>query len=179
MVKMPKKERYIPTKNYVYAALFIIAVILICWYIFSWWNVKNTEKYIHSYLLSSNTLTLEIKDLKEASTILRDAPSTYFIYVGYTNDKDEYTLEEQLKEIIDKYRINSEVYYVDVTDEKENSNILTELNKTFNTKEIVNIPCILYYEDSKFVDIIVDKKGLFSVKDFEELLKEQGYTKEA
>ena len=126
MVKIPKKERYIAPKNYVYAALFIIAVILICWYIFSWWNVKNTEKYLNSYLLSTNTLTLEIKDLNEADTILHDAPSTYFIYIGYTNDKEEYELEEDLKDIIDKYRINSEIYYIDITKDKED-NITSKL----------------------------------------------------
>ena len=179
MVKKPNKERYIATKNYIYAALFIIAVILICWYIFSWWNVKNKEKYINSYLLSTNTVTLEIKNLKEAPTVLKDAPSTYFVYVGYTNDKEEYELEEDLKNIIDKYRINSEVYYIDVTEEKENSDIIEELNRTFSTDKISNIPCILYYEATELEDVIVNRNGLFKVSDFEDLLKEQGYTKEA
>lgn len=179
MVKKHAKERYIAPKNYIYAALFIIAVALICWYIFSWWNVKTKEKYLNSYLLSTNTLTLEIKDLKEVPTVLNDAPSTYFIYIGYTEDKDEYELEKDLKDIIDKYRINSEIYYINITEEKEESDILNKLNETFSTDKITNTPCILYYEDSTIQDVIVNKNDIFKASDFENLLKEQGYTKEA
>ena len=174
-----KSDKYIATKNYIYAFLFILAVVLICWYIFSWWNVKNTEKYLNSYLLSSNTLTLEIKDLKEAPTVLHDAPSTYFVFIGYTNDEEEHNLEVKLKDVIDKYRINSEIYYIDVTEEKKNNNILDKLNEIFNTNKIINIPCILYYENTELTEVIAKKDSLFEVKDFENLLKEQGYVNEA
>ena len=53
------------------------------------------------------------------------------------------------------------------------------MNKTFNTDKITNTPCILYYENNELIDVIVNKKGLFKTSDFEKLLKEQGYTKEA
>ena len=179
MLKNPKGERYTPLKNYIYAGLIIIAIALLCWYVLSWYNIKKTEKYLNSYLLSTNTLNLEIKGLDAASTILQDAPSSYFVFVGYTGDKDEYELEQGLKVIIDKYRINSEMYYIDITLDKDDKNLNSKLNKVFDTNVINNITCLIYFKDGKVVDIIESKTGIFNSSEFENLLKEQEYMKEA
>lgn len=179
MVKKGKSERYIPIKNYIYAGLIIIAIGLLCWYLLSWHKVKTTEKYLNSYLLSTNTLTLEIKNINETATILQDAPSSYFVYIGYTNDKDEYELETKLKKVIDEYRINYEMYYIDITSIKDDKDLNTRLNKAFNTDQIKNTPCILYFKDTVLTDIIDDKSGIFEVEEFENLLKRNDYMKEA
>lgn len=179
MAKKAKGDRYIPLKNYIYAGLIVIAIILLCWYILSWHNVKTTEKYLNSYLLSTNTLTLEIKNLKEAPTILQDAPSSYFVFIGYTNDKAEYNLEENLKTVIDEYRINSEMYYVNIADIRDDNNLNENLNKAFNTDKINNTPCILYFKDTKLTAIIENKSGIFKASEFEKLLKKYDYMKEA
>lgn len=172
-----KGSRYIPRKNYVYALLIFVGIILLCWYILSWHDVKKQDRYSQSYLISTNTLALEITNIKEIPEVLKETPNEYFVLISYTGDKEIENLEKDLKKIIDNYGIKDATYYVNVTSHKEDTNLYNDLANSFKTNRIKNIPCILYYINGNIEDVIISRKDLFEAKDFEELLKKQNYDK--
>ena len=174
---MPKKKkdesRFIPLKNYYIAAFVFIAIILVTLYIFKWYEVKESEKYRESYLVSTETVNLEINEENELKQVFLEAPEEYFVYIGYRNDKDVYNIEKELKPIIEDYDLKDIFYYVDATDLKENDNYLDMLNESLNlnNKRIDKIPMIIYFGE--------DNYEIVNTADFIELLKNKGFEKTA
>ena len=82
MAKKKSKKNIYSLKKTIYIALSIIILILLIWYAYSWYKVKNLEKYYNSYLLNSNTVSLEIKDLNEVVQVLKESPNEYFILIS-------------------------------------------------------------------------------------------------
>lgn len=149
----------------------IIGIIFLVLYFYKWHQVKSEEEYQKSYLVTTNTISLETNDISEIKAVLSETPSDYFVYISYTKDKDIYNLEQSLKPLIDRYNINNSFYYIDVTDIKETNHnykedIAKELN--INKNKIPNVPIILYFEDGKLV-----QDGVYNAKDFEKLLETQ------
>ena len=81
-------NKKIPSKNYLYALLILIGGIIIVLYIFEWINVKNEEKLMNSYLLTSNTINSKIEDFDSLKQILKETSSSYFIYLSYTGEEE-------------------------------------------------------------------------------------------
>lgn len=174
---MPKKKkdesRFIPIKNYYIAAFVFIAIILVTLYIFKWYEVKESEKYRESYLVSTETVNLEINEENELKQVFLEAPEEYFVYIGYRNDKDVYNIEKELKPIIEDYDLKDIFYYVDATDLKENDDYLDMLNESLklNSKKIDKIPTIIYFGE--------DNYEIINTADFAKLLDEEGFEKTA
>lgn len=172
--KKTANERYTNPKNYIYAFLILVGGILLVFYIFSWYQVKQEEKYMTSYLLSSKTIESSIQDLDSYNQIKQEFPSSYFIYIGYTSDEEVYDLEKDLKRVIDKYKINDIFYYIDLTElMKNNKNYLEEIKNKLGVKELKNIPAIIYVNEgtiseSNILDGVNDTT--LKVEDFEQLL---------
>jgi len=144
------KSKKVPTKNYLYAFFILVGGILLVWYIFEWINVKNEEKLMTSYLISSNTINSSIQDFDSLNQILKETSTSYFIYLGYTGDEDVYNFEKELKRIIDSYDLNDNFYYMDITEiKKDNENYLEEIKSKLNLKELDRVPAIIYVNDGK------------------------------
>ena len=170
-----KHSNYFTTKSYIYAALFVLAIVFLIWYILSWYGVKQKEKLMTSYLISSNTITYEIKNINEMVQILSESPNQYFIYISYTDDEDIYKLEKKLKKVIDNYNLQDEFYYMNITDILENKDLYKNLNDTFNTTKIKNVPCILFFQNSQIREIISENDRVFNINDFKDLLVKYEY----
>ena len=172
--EITQKEKYINPRNYLYALLILVGGILLTLYIFRWYQVKEEERLMNSYLISTNTLSSSINDLNSLKQITQEAPTNYFIYLGFTNDKDEYNLEKDLKKVIDKYKLNDIFYYVDVTKLKEEKeNYLEEIANSLNISKLESIPAVIYVVDGKINERnILDgvNETNFKIGDLEELL---------
>ena len=177
MAKKNKNSKYFSLKHYVYLGIAFLAIIFIIWYIISWHNVKQTEKYLNSYLITTNTIQYEIKDITEIIQVLKESPSEYFVYISHTEDENIYKLEKKLKKIIDDYNISEAFYYVNINNYLDNDNIYNELNEIFNTTKINNEPCILYYKNNELNSIIIKDEGIFDYNDFIKLLTNNDYEK--
>ena len=149
MAKKKSKKNNINFKKLFYFIIGFLLIIFLIWYIISWKNVKKEEKLMNSYLITSNTLSVEIKDLSETIQVLKESPSEYFVYISYTNDEKVYSFEKKLKKLIDNYNLKDEFYFVNVTNIKDDENFYKEINNTFNTKLINNIPCILHFKNNE------------------------------
>jgi len=154
-VAKKKSTRYIPTKNYVIAFLMIAVAIFLVFYLFEWYKVKQIEKYGTSYLIDSNTISLEIKSIEEIPVVFLEAPSEYFVFINYLNEKDNNKKEKNLKNIIDEYNLKDIFYYMNVTELKNEVNYINKLNKAFGIDNKINsIPVLLYYQNGKLTEII-------------------------
>ena len=168
MAKKKSKKNNINFKKLFYFIIGFLLIIFLIWYIISWKNVKKEEKLMNSYLITSNTLSVEIKDLSETIQVLKESPSEYFVYISYTNDEKVYS----------NYNLKDEFYFVNVTNIKDDENFYKEINNTFNTKLINNIPCILHFKNNELKKVIYNKDLNKTYTNFENLLKENEFDKE-
>ncbi len=149
----------------------ILLLILAITYIYRVNKLNETEKYNTSYLLSTGTVSLEIKNLDEVDQILTESPNEYFVLITYTDNKDTYTLETGLKTIIDEYKLSDSFYYINVKDMLNEDNYLTRLNNAFGTDKITKVPVILYYKDGKVVNTVHrNDNNVINASDFQKLL---------
>lgn len=178
MAKKKSKKNNINFKKIFYFILGFLLIIFLIWYIISWKNVKQEEKLMNSYLITSNTLSVEIKDLSETVQVLKESPSEYFVYISYTNDEKIFNFEKKLKKLIVNYNLKDEFYFVNVTNIKDDENFYSEINDTFNTKLISNIPSILHFKNNELKKVIYNKDLNKTYTEFENLLKENEFDKE-
>ena len=171
MAKTKYKNKSLPTRQWAITLLIGILIIFGILYIYKWHQVKEQEKYINSYLISSNTISMEMNDINEIDAVLSETANYYFVYIGYTNDEAVYNLEKSLKPVIDKYDLHNNFYYLNVTDIKENNkNYLSEIANKLNIDQnkIKKIPVILYFKDGTLI-----QDGIYNAKEFEELIQDQ------
>ncbi len=181
MAEIKKNERYIPLKNYVIAGLVIVFIIAITCYSFAWYKVFKENKVSTSYLVQEKIVTNEIKNLEEISDIFSEVPESYFVYISYTGSEEVYNMEKDLKNIIKEYNLTDSIYYLNVTNIKENENYIEEINKAFNLEEkkVTQVPTIIYYNNGKVVDIVKrNDDNIMNVGDFQKLLDVNNVAKE-
>ena len=159
-------------KKYFIGLCIILAIIFLALYFHKWATVKEQEKYLNSYLISTNTISLEMTDIDEISSVLSETPSYYFLYISYTNDEDVYNLEEELKPLIDEYHLQNNFYFLNVTNFKDtNKDYKADIAKALNIEEsiISDVPIILYFKDGE----LGSSKGIFTSLEFKDLLEIQ------
>lgn len=171
-----KEKREVPLKNYFIALLIVLVIAIVVLY------AKKTYEINTSQRLSQSVLSRVVGEIKynEISSALGEKSSNYFIYISYVKKEDIYNLETKLKKIIANYELQDNFYYINVTDELEDANLISNLNTKFNlnlsSKD--NLPLILYYESGTLKSILKSyDDGLFSTKTFEKILVNNGYQK--
>ena len=169
--QVSEAKHRISQKN-IYIIIGIIVVLFIVgFYIFQIQESRKEERLNSSYLITSGTISLEIKNLDEVSQILSESPSEYFVLITYTGDEDTYDLEEGIKKIIDDYKLSDSFYYLNIESIMDGDNYLTRLNNAFNTDKITTVPIILYYRDGVLVDTVTrDDDNVINAGDFQKLL---------
>ncbi len=165
------KSKYVPTKNYIIAGIMLAGVIFLFVYAFMWYDVKNEEKLIQSYLMETNTVSLNISTLEELESVMSENPGEFFIFTGYTLDEEERDLEEDLKPLIDDYNLIDMFYYFDVTELKKDENFIKDLSTLLDI-DIDSLPTIVYFSEGSAVNK-VDKgdNNHLEADDFEKLLE--------
>lgn len=163
-------------KNILIIVCIVLALILVIFYGYRVNKLKETDTLSKSYLLDSGTVSLEIKNLDEVNRILAESPTEYFVLISYTGNKDTYKLENGLKRILDKYKLNDSFYYLNVKSIMDEDNYLNRLNNAFNTDKIKKVPTILYYKNGKIVDVVTrNDNNIINAGDFQKLLDIYGY----
>lgn len=171
-------ENEVTRRPYVIVITILIILLVLGIYIYRVRQVHHAEAIQSSYLLSTDTLSLEIKNLEEIDQILSEAPNEYFVLISYTNNEANYKLETKLKTIIDKYALSDRFYYLDVSSIINEDDYLARINNAFKTDIIKNVPIILYFKDGK-----IDKNGTISrvdkksitAGDFQKMLDSYGF----
>lgn len=169
--EVEKAKQTIPRKKIYIIIGIIVVAILIGIYIYWLQGVRDEERYSTSYLLSSGTVSLEIKNLDEVDQILSESPTEYFVLITYTGAEETYNLEQDIKTIIDNYKLSDSFYYLNIESMMETDNYLTRLNNTFDTNMITTVPIILYFRDGQLVDTVTrNDDNIINAGDFQKLL---------
>ena len=169
--EVEKAKQTIPRKKIYIIIGIIVVAILIGIYIYWLQGDRDEERYSTSYLLSSGTVSLEIKNLDEVDQILSESPTEYFVLITYTGAEETYNLEQDIKTIIDNYKLSDSFYYLNIESMMETDNYLTRLNNTFDTNMITTVPIILYFRDGQLVDTVTrDDDNIINAGDFQKLL---------
>lgn len=181
MTNVKKNERYIPIKNYVLAVVIVAVMILLTLYGFAWYKVLKENKVSTSYLVKEKIISNEIKGLDEVNDVLSEAPAKYYLYVSYTGSEEIYNMEKDLKKVINDYSLNDSMYFLNITDIKDEKDYIDRINKSLNLEErkIKKVPTIIYFNDGKVVDIVERlDDNIMNVGDFEKLLETNKVAKE-
>ena len=176
-------EKKINSKNYVVVAVIFLILILGSLYLYKWYDVYTEEQVSTSYLMKTKTLVYEVKDLSEIEAVFSETPNEYFVYVSYTGSEDVYNLEEELKPIIEEYKLKDYIYYINVTDMMKKDNYLDELNKALGLEEnkITQVPTIIFFKDGVVEDdsiITREDSNIMQAGDFAKLLDIKGIQKD-
>lgn len=181
MTNVKKNERYIPIKNYVLAAVIVVVMILLTLYGFEWYKVLKENKVSTSYLVKEKIISNEINGLAEVNDVFSEAPTNYYLYISYTGSEEIYNMEKDLKEIINEYSLNDSMYFLNVSDIKDEDNYIDQINEALNLEDqkVKKVPTIIYYNDGKVVDIVERlDDNIMNVGDFEKLLETNKVAKE-
>lgn len=170
---MKDNKRVVPPKNYIIAVLILIAIIVVFLY------AKRTYELSVQNKISQSVLTRLVGEInyQETDSVFLEKTADYFIYISYANDKKTYNLEKEIKKVISKYEIQDNFYYLNVTDEMEKENFIDKLNSKLNANigSTNSLPVVLYYQDNELKSYLSSYNDLFNIKDFENLLIDNGY----
>jgi hypothetical protein len=172
MATVKKNERFVPIKNYIIVFLIVIGAIALALYAFSWHKVIKENRLSTSYLIESKTVSNEIQGLEGLNDVLSEVSPTYYLYISYTGSEEIYKMEKELASLINKYKLEDEVYFLNVTSIKDDNDLVKQVNEALNLDDQVkHIPTIIYYSDGKVVDIISkDGNNIMDIGDFQKLL---------
>lgn len=161
-----ENERKIATKNYVALAVLGIFTIFATLYICKWINIYKEEKLMTSPL-TEVVSEIYLSELSESILETDEA----IIYFGYTNDKDNYELEEKILKEIKNKGLNEYVFYVNVKDYLENKEYEKMIKDIFPELENKNLkaPLLVYTKRATPIKIKSSNKKLITVKDFNNL----------
>lgn len=142
-------EKNIPVKNYIILCIITILSILLVIYFYMWYrtydsgnlNTSNLNEYLN--VIQYNELDNYLIENKDA-----------IIYVSTLNDKEAYNFEKKFKKVINKYAINNNILYLDITEELKDNNIYKQIKNKYD----VNVPYIIDFKDGKV-------KSIFNIKD--------------
>lgn len=149
----------------------ILLLVFAVAYVYKVDKNKKLETYHTSYLVSTGTVNLEIKNIEEVNQVLAESPTEYFVLITYTDNEDTYKLETGLKTIIDKYKLSDSFYYFNAKDMINEDNYITRLNNAFNTDKIEKVPIILYYKDGIIIDTVKrHDSNIINASDFQHIL---------
>lgn len=161
-------ERVIPKRNYAILIGMIMLIICAC---FAFYNVYNIyqENSINTSPLSAKSVLY--KDLKNATV---DIGADSFLVISYTQDKNVYKNEKEIKKVLKKYDLIDNVMYLDITEGREEENFTEEINKrlklTNTVYEIKEFPAVVYYKDNVVVTVRDSSGGLLNKNDFEQII---------
>lgn len=173
MTKIKKNETFIPVKNYVLAALIVVVIIGLTWYIFAWYKVFQENKVATSYLVQEKYISQEITDLSTVNDVFSEAPDSYFVYISYTGDEQIYNMEKTLKNLIKEYNLSDNLYYLNVTSIKDEANYMEKINTALGLtdRKVTKVPTILYFYEGELVEMTnTQSQSLMTESDFQKLI---------
>ncbi len=161
-------KKKIEFKNYILVLLIIIGTISATLGGFKLYNIYQEKKLETSYLLKKKIITQKLNNIEEIKNIMGNEKT--FILISKVNDENIYNFEKDLKNIINKYNLKNNFYYLDGTNFTNDD--LTKLNEILNleNKEIKKIPTIIYIDKELIDAIIREDENIINIGDFEQLL---------
>jgi len=162
------KNKKIPTKNYIILGLITLIVIILTIYINAWIKTYKENKIS----ISPFKEVIEEVNINEIGITFSEM-NEVILYVGYTNDKTIYEMEEKLIKYIKNHNLVDKFIYVDATDYKENKEYINILKTTFENvqDEIKEVPILIYVKNGKAEEVINSENKKITTYNIAELVE--------
>ena len=162
------KNKKIPTKNYIILGLLTLVVIILTIYINAWIKTYKENKIS----ISPFKEVIEEVNINEIGITFSEM-NEVILYVGYTNDKTIYEMEEKLIKYIKNHNLVDKFIYVDATDYKENKEYINILKTTFENvqDEIKEVPILIYVKNGKAEEVINSENKKITTYNIAELVE--------
>ena len=136
----------IPRKNYLILFGTILLIISACFATFNIYNIYQETKIKKSVL---DKKSIKFEDLGE---IKNDVSANTFLIIGYSQNSKIYQNEKEIKSLLKKNNLLDNVLYLDVTDIKDNENLINDINEKLKLEDgnkISSVPALIYYNENK------------------------------
>ncbi len=160
-------RKTIPPKNYVILFGVIILIICACFASFNLYSIYKDNK-ISSSPLSKTEVGYD--DLKNTTSEMN---ADAFLVISYLYDEEVHTNESQIRKLLNRKNLLDNVMYLDVTEYKNDTAFMKDLNKTLNLKdklEIEKFPAVVYYKEGVPALMKDSKEHLLNADDFEQII---------
>lgn len=160
------KPRNIPTKNYIIVAVIGIVTIALTLYINAWAKTYKENKIS----VSPFDGVVEEVNINEINVTFSEM-NEVVLYVGYTNDKKIYDMEERLIKYIKNHSLVDKFIYVNATDYLEGKEYKEILRNTFEEvkDDIKDAPMLIYVKSGKAEKVVNPTDGVINTYDISSL----------
>ena len=93
-----------------------------------------------------------------------------FLLISYSQNSKIYQNEKDIKQLLKKNNLLDNLLYLDVTDKREDENLINDLNeklKLDDNNKITAIPAVIYYNENKVTYV---KSGNVTKDDFAQII---------
>lgn len=152
-----KENRNITFRNYIILSVVLIISIIVVIYFYMWYGELKINN-IYTPVMNHH---LSVINHNEIDTYLIENKNV-IIYVSILDDENTRNFEKKFKRVINKYSLNSSILYMNLTDEYYNNNKL--FNSIKEKYQLVDMPCIITFEDGKVSDIYSIKRYNYDIE---------------
>ena len=150
-MSITKKEKSIPSKNYIYLSLVLIGSLLFLIYIYNWYEAYNANK-LNISIMNNYLTVINYNELDDYIIENKDA----IIYVSVVGNKSINKFEEKFKNNITDNNLKNDILYLDLTNE----------NLYSATKKLqidTDFPYLVIYTNGKITDTYNIAKTNYSI----------------
>ena len=168
---MKNELRVIPKKNYIILGVVLIFTIFLLYYFYLWVDAYN-ESRINRPILNRY---MEVINYNELDNYIIENPDT-IIYVSVLENEKIREFEIDLKNSFKNDEINSELLYLNITDEVKDANILADIKKRYslNSLSLADVPCVLTFESGIITRIYSIKDNEYDLLKFKDFINSVG-----
>lgn len=159
------KSKKVNYKNYISLGLISISVIILVFYIKSWYKTYKQNE-LESSPLDGIVQKIDAKEIKMSIGEMNDV----LIYFGYLKNDKIYYMEKRILSLLKKENLTDKFIYIDVTEYKDNNKYKDLIKDTFNTEIDSTLPIILYVKNGKVVEEITPEYGLIQTYQIKDLI---------
>lgn len=166
-----KKEKEIPLKNYILLGIILILTVAITIYFYMWNNAYEESK-LNTMILDDNLQVINYNELKDYLIENEEV----VIYSSVLGDKEIRNFEKKFKTILEKNTFNTNILYLNLTEELKDNKIKKEINKKYiyEDNNISNVPSIMIIKDGEIKGVYNIKDKKYNIKDITNYLKNEG-----
>ena len=167
-------------KKYAFVVTVLISIFLLSYFAYATYKNFMNDQISKSYLVNKKLVKKQY-NVEEDLSELKNLSGERFIYISYTDNKDIYNLEKDLKDLIKEYDLSDKFYYVNINSIKNDDNVINAINNLLEIEEglITKVPTIIYVNKNNEIlrNNVITRldDNLMEKGDFQKLLDINGF----
>lgn len=160
----------IKIKNYFVLLLIILATIIVCLYLFSWYKLYDNNK-LNDPVITDTLVEVKYNNL---DNILRER-DFLVVYMCTTNEKVCRSFESKFKKYINNNNLNDEIVYLNLGLKYDENNYINKIYNKYKSDDLVKkankYPTLLVFKSGKIIDVLSSSDKVITINEIEQFLK--------